>query len=105
MITNSYTQTISNNGFEDWTSMGAYNNPDSWTSLNDMKAPMSTYTCVNGTPGPVGATNEVDFNILQLNVIAQTINPVTTVPNSLVSVTPSYNQMLQRIGAGITIRY
>ena len=38
MITNSYAQTIANNGFEDWTSMGAYNNPDSWTSLNDMTA-------------------------------------------------------------------
>ena len=68
--------------------MGAYNNPDSGTSLNDMTAPMSTYTFVKGTPGPVGATNEVDFNILQLNVIAQAINPITTVPTSLVTVTP-----------------
>ena len=72
---------------------------------NDMTATMRTYTCIKGTPGPVGTTNEIDFNIQQLNVIAQTINPVTTVPNSLVSETPSYNQMLQRIGAGITIRY
>ena len=87
MITNSYAQTIPNNGFEDWTSMGAYNNPDSWTSLNDMTAPMSTYTCVKGTPGPLGTTNEIDFNILQLNVIAQTINPVTTIPTSFVTVT------------------
>ena len=87
MITNSYAQTIPNNGFEDWTGMGAYKNPDSRTSLNDMTAHMSTYTCVKGTPGPVGTTNEIDFNILQLNVIAQTINPVTTIPTSFVTVT------------------
>ena len=47
-------QSIPNNGFESWTSMGSYNNPDSWSNLNDMTTSMSTYTCVKGTPGPVG---------------------------------------------------
>lgn len=32
--------------------------------------------------------NGTDFNILQMDVIAQTSNPVTTIPSSLVSVTP-----------------
>ena len=32
--------------------------------------------------------NGVDFNILQLNVLSQTANPVTTIPASLVTVTP-----------------
>ncbi len=32
--------------------------------------------------------NGIDFNILQLNVVAQTSSPVTTVPSSLVSITP-----------------
>ncbi len=36
-------------------------------------------------PNPLNGT---DFNILQLNVVAQTANPVTTIPSSLVTVTP-----------------
>ena len=32
--------------------------------------------------------NGVDFNILQLNIVAQTANPVTAIPASLVTVTP-----------------
>lgn len=47
--------TIPNSGFEDWTSIGSYNNPNSWSNLNDMTSSMSTYTCVKGTPGQVGA--------------------------------------------------
>ena len=48
-------QLIPNSGFENWTSMGSYNNPDSWSTLNDMTTPLSTYTCVKGTPGTSGA--------------------------------------------------
>ncbi len=36
-------------------------------------------------PNPL---NGADFNILQINVVAQTANPVTTIPTSLVTVTP-----------------
>ncbi len=36
-------------------------------------------------PNPLNGTN---YNILQLNVVAQTINPVTTIPNYLVTLTP-----------------
>lgn len=47
-----------------------------------------------GTPMPGMDTamyspiNGIDFNILQLNVVAQTINPVTSIPATLVTVTP-----------------
>jgi hypothetical protein len=47
-------QTIPNNGFENWTSMGSYFNPDQWSTLNDITTVTSTYTCVKGTPGAVG---------------------------------------------------
>lgn len=47
---------IPNAGFENWTSMGTYNNPDSWGTLNNMTTSMSTYTCVKGTPGSPGAS-------------------------------------------------
>lgn len=45
---------IPNAGFENWTSMGSYNNPDNWGTLNDFTAPLGVYTCVKGTPGAVG---------------------------------------------------
>jgi bilirubin oxidase len=34
------------------------------------------------------AINGADFNIMQINVVGQTANPVTTIPNSLVTLTP-----------------
>ncbi len=39
----------------------------------------------NYTPN---AMNGADFNIMQINVVAQTASPVTTIPTSLVTVTP-----------------
>lgn len=48
------TAQIPNAGFENWTSMGAYNNPDSWDNLNAMTTSMSVYTCTKGTPGSPG---------------------------------------------------
>jgi hypothetical protein len=47
---------IPNNGFENWTSMGSYNNPDNWDQLNAMTSSMSVYTCTKGTPGSPGAS-------------------------------------------------
>ena len=45
---------IPNNGFENWSSAGSYNNPDSWGNLNSVTSVLSVYTCVKGTPGAVG---------------------------------------------------
>jgi hypothetical protein len=47
---------IPNAGFENWTSMGSYNIPDSWSCLNTMTSPLSVYTCSRGTPGHPGAS-------------------------------------------------
>jgi hypothetical protein len=45
---------IPNGGFENWTSMGSYSNPDNWDQFNAMTAPMSVYTATKGTPGSPG---------------------------------------------------
>lgn len=45
---------IPNNGFENWTSAGSYQNPDNWDNLNAMTTSMSVYTCTKGTPGNPG---------------------------------------------------
>ena len=47
---------IPNGGFENWTNMGAYNNPVGWQTLNDYTAEVSVFTCTKGTPGNPGAS-------------------------------------------------
>lgn len=45
---------IPNNGFENWTSMGTYNNPNDWGTLNNTTAIAGVYTATKGTPGSPG---------------------------------------------------
>lgn len=45
---------IPNNGFENWTSMGSYSNPNGWDQLNSMTTGLGVYTCTKGTPGNPG---------------------------------------------------
>lgn len=45
---------IPNGGFESWTNMGAYENPDSWGTLNNTTALASIYTATKATPGSAG---------------------------------------------------
>jgi hypothetical protein len=54
LLTRISAQTIPNNGFENWTSMGNYSDPDNWHTLNSIGAPLSAYTVTQGTPGAVG---------------------------------------------------
>jgi hypothetical protein len=49
-------QSIPNGGFENWTNMGTYSNPDNWATLNAYTAPMGIATCTKGTPAPVGSS-------------------------------------------------
>lgn len=41
-----------------------------------------------GMPNGASVLNAVDFGIMQINVVAPTGNPVTTIPSSLINVTP-----------------
>jgi hypothetical protein len=45
---------LPNNSFEDWSTMGTYENPDQWGSLNNLTAPGGIFTCEKGTPGNPG---------------------------------------------------
>jgi hypothetical protein len=47
---------IPNAGFENWSTTGGYDNPDSWGTLNAMTTSMSVYTAEKGTPGSPGAS-------------------------------------------------
>ncbi len=47
---------IPNNGFENWTNMGTYNNPDQWGTMNNLSALGSIFTAEKGTPGSPGSS-------------------------------------------------
>ncbi len=68
---------IPNNGFENWTSMGSYNDPDNWDQLNSMTSSMSIYTCTKGTPGNPGAS--------YLKLTSKTVSGMGVVPGIAVS--------------------
>ena len=43
-----------NAGFETWMSMGSYENPDGWATMNDLTTQAGVYTATKGTPGSPG---------------------------------------------------
>jgi len=47
---------IPNSGFENWTTVGAYSNPDGWGTMNNTTAIATVYTATKGTPGSPGAS-------------------------------------------------
>lgn len=47
---------IPNNGFETWTGVGGYQSPTDWDNLNDITNTTGIYTCMQGTPGYLGAS-------------------------------------------------
>jgi hypothetical protein len=54
LITAANAQTIPNAGFENWTNMGAYSNPDGWDQLNSLTSLVNVFTCEQGSPGTAG---------------------------------------------------
>jgi len=45
---------IPNSGFENWTNMGTYDNPNSWGTMNNTTASSAFFTVIKGTPGSPG---------------------------------------------------
>ena len=60
--------TIPNNGFETWNSMGSYTNPDGWATMNNSTELAGIYTATKGTPGNPGSS--------YLKLTSKTINSV-----------------------------
>lgn len=69
-------QTIPNAGFENWTTVGTYNNPDSWGNLNSKTAAAAVFTCEKGTPGYAGSS--------YLKVTSRTVTGMGVVPGKAV---------------------
>lgn len=79
---------ILNNGFENWTSMGTYSNPDNWETLNNYTAPASIYTATKGTPGNPGTSylkltsKTASTTVINGIAVYGKINPLTYQPIS-----------------------
>ena len=71
---------IPNSGFEDWTSMITYNNPNQWSTLNDVTATASNYTCLKGTPGSPGSSY---IKLVSKNVNGMGLKPGIAVSGTL----------------------
>ena len=56
ILINTVTAQIPNPGFENWTSMGSYENPDSWGVMNNTTASTGVFTAIKGTPGNPGSS-------------------------------------------------
>lgn len=80
---------IPNNGFENWTNMGTYSNPDLWSCLNDTTALANIFTCEIGTPGNPGnyylkltSKTVAGFGVVPGVAVSGIINPTTMQPES-----------------------
>lgn len=56
LVTTSAFAQIPNSGFENWTMMSLYSNPDGWGTMNNTTALASVYTATKGTPGSPGTS-------------------------------------------------
>ena len=55
-ITSNLFSQIPNSGFENWTSVGSYQIPDGWATMNTTTATYSLFTATKGTPGSPGSS-------------------------------------------------
>ena len=53
---NSVYAQIPNGGFETWNSMGAYENPANWATMNNTTSTFSLFTATKATPGSPGSS-------------------------------------------------
>lgn len=68
LFLNSFSQ-IPNFSFENWTSMGTYENPDNWSTLNNTTALANVFTATKATPGNPGS--------YYLKLTSKVVGPVT----------------------------
>jgi len=79
---------IPNNGFENWTTVGSYQNPDGWGTLNNTTSTSAIFTATKGTPGNPGSSylklTTKKINNINVNGIAVSgkLDSITSTPIS-----------------------
>lgn len=79
---------IPNPGFENWTTVSTYENPDGWATLNDYTTAVSVYTATKGTPGSPGnsylklTSKTIGAAVVNGVAVSGIMNPATQQPIS-----------------------
>ncbi len=79
---------IPNGGFEMWSSMGLYDNPDGWSTMNDLTTNFGVYTVEKGTQGNPGnsylmlTSKTLGTTVVNGIAVSGTFDPVTQQPTS-----------------------
>lgn len=88
-ITASAFAQIPNSGFENWTTVGSYSNPDGWGTMNNTTAIASVYTATKGTPGSPGASylkltskTVSGFGVVNGIAVSGVLDSITMTPKS-----------------------
>jgi len=68
---------IPNNSFENWTTVGSYSDPNSWSTLNATTNPLSIYTCTKGTGGASGGGSAY-LKLISKTVLTAVVPAVAT---------------------------
>lgn len=79
---------IPNPGFENWTTVGSYVNPDGWGTMNNTTAVASVYTATKGTPGSPGTaylkltSKTVSTVVVNGIAVSGVLDSITMMPKS-----------------------
>lgn len=79
---------IPNQGFETWNSMGSYENPAFWGTMNNTTASDDIYTATKGTPGNPGSfylkltSQTIGGNVINGVAVSGVLDTLTMLPRS-----------------------
>lgn len=79
---------IPNNSFENWTSMGTYDLPDNWATLNNKTAVQALFTATKATPGNPGnsylklTSKTINGSVVPGVAVCGKMDTVTMLPKS-----------------------
>ncbi|MEI6765303.1 MAG: T9SS type A sorting domain-containing protein [Bacteroidota bacterium] len=79
---------IQNSGFENWTTMGIYENPQSWGTMNNATAATSIFTATKGSPGNPGSfylkltSKLIGISVLNGIAVSGILDSITQTPKS-----------------------
>lgn len=70
-------QVLPNPGFENWTAVGSYQNPNNWNNLNPNTSPLGVLTCLKATGADVHSGSSA-IKLVTKSVLGQNANGIAT---------------------------
>jgi hypothetical protein len=79
---------IPNSGFENWTTVGSYQNPDGWSTMNNTTSASGIFTATKGTPGDQGTaylvltSKKIASVVINGIAVSGVLDSITQLPRS-----------------------